>query len=79
MATMVAIAPANLGVYEATVFFVYRYLGATPEQALGLALMQHLCYLIPLVGTGYLLILRQNLRHYRRDRSLGATRLADET
>ena len=79
LATMVAIAPANLGVYEATVFFVYRYLGATPEQALGLALMQHLCYLIPLVGTGYLLILRQNLRHYRRDRSLGATRLADET
>lgn len=79
LATMVAIVPGNLGVYEATVFFVYQYLGASPEQALGLALIQHVCYLIPLAGTGYFLILRQNLRRHRRDQSLGRTRLADET
>ena len=78
LATMVAVVPGNLGVYEATVFFVYQYVGATPEQALGLALFQHLCYLIPLAGTGYLLVLVQNLRHHKEDHSLGRTRLADE-
>jgi len=75
--TMVGIVPGNLGVYEATVFFVYRYVGATPEQALGLALIQHVCYLIPLAGTGYLFVLAQNFRR-GKDQSLGGTRLAED-
>ena len=78
LATMVAVAPANLGVYEATVFIVYRYLGATPEQALGLALLQHLCFLIPMVGTGYFLILFRNVRRPEPDHSFAGTRLPDE-
>lgn len=78
LATMVAVAPANFGVYEATVFSVYRYLGATPEQALGLAVLQHLCYLIPLVGTGYLLILLRNVRRPGPDHSFTGTRVPDE-
>ena len=59
-ATLVPLAPGNLGVYEATVFFIYQYLGIAPEQALALALVQHLCYLLPLAGTGYVFILLRN-------------------
>ena len=61
VATMVPVTPGNIGVYEATVFFIYQYLGVPPEQALGLALLQHLCYLLPLVGTGYLLVIARNV------------------
>jgi uncharacterized membrane protein YbhN (UPF0104 family) len=53
LATMVPIAPGNLGTYEASVFFAYRYLGIAPEQALSLAIVQHVCFMLPAVGTGY--------------------------
>jgi hypothetical protein len=54
LTTIIPLAPGNLGVYEATVFFIYQYLGIAPEKAIALAITQHLCYLIPLAGTGYL-------------------------
>ena len=54
LTTIVPLAPGNFGVYEATVFFIYQYLGIEPEQAIALALTQHLCFLLPLAGTGYL-------------------------
>ena len=60
LTTLVPLAPGNLGVYEATVFFIYQYLGVAPEQALALALVQHLCFLLPLTGTGYIFILLRN-------------------
>lgn len=60
LVTMVPVAPGNLGVYEAAVFFVYQYLGLPPEQALGLALLQHLCLLIPFIGGGYLTLILRN-------------------
>ncbi len=53
LATIIPLAPGNLGVYEATVFFIYQHLGIEPEQAIALALTQHLCFLLPLAGTGY--------------------------
>lgn len=60
LSTLVPVAPANLGVYEATVFAIYRYLGVPAETALGLALLQHLSFLLPSLATGYLtLTLRQ--------------------
>lgn len=65
LVTMVPVTPGNLGIYEATVFFVYKYLGLPPEQALGVALVQHFCYLIPLIGTGYLILLIRNFFPYR--------------
>jgi len=65
LVTLVPVAPGNLGVYEATVFFVYKYLGLPPEQALGVALVQHVCYLIPLIGTGYLVLLIRNFYPHR--------------
>lgn len=62
LVTVLPVSPANLGVYEAAVFFSYRYLGLSAEQALGIAVVQHLCYLLPLAGTGYVLLTLQQLR-----------------
>jgi uncharacterized membrane protein YbhN (UPF0104 family) len=56
LGTMLPVAPGNLGVYEASAFLAYRYLGVTPEQALTLAIVQHLCFMIPSAGLGYLFI-----------------------
>ena len=53
LATMLPISPGNLGAYEAGVFLVYRYLGIAPELALSLAMVQHVCFMIPAVGVGY--------------------------
>ena len=67
LSTLVPIAPANVGVYEATVFAVYRFLGLAPEIALALAIVQHLCFLVPSVVPGYLtLTLRQLVPGWRQ-------------
>ena len=57
LATVLPITPGNFGVYEGTAFLVYQFCGLGPESALSLALLQHLCFLIPMVGTGYLVLL----------------------
>lgn len=54
--TLIPLAPANLGVYEATVFATYRFLGLPAETALGIAILQHLCFLLPSLVTGYVTI-----------------------
>ena len=56
LATMIPLAPGNLGTYEAGVFFAYDYLGVPPETSLALALVQHACFMIPAVGVGYVLL-----------------------
>ena len=53
-ATIVSVTPGNLGVFEAMSFAAYRLTGVSPEHALTLSLLQHVCYLIPMVGVGYL-------------------------
>ena len=53
LATMLPISPGNVGAYEASVFLVYRYLGVAPELALSLAIVQHMCFMVPAVGVGY--------------------------
>ncbi len=53
LATMLPLSPGNLGTYEASIFLVYRYLGVAPEVALSLAIVQHVCFMIPAVGIGY--------------------------
>jgi hypothetical protein len=50
--TLLPIAPANLGVYEATVFATYRFAGTSAELALGIAVVQHLCFLLPMISIG---------------------------
>jgi uncharacterized membrane protein YbhN (UPF0104 family) len=52
--TSLPVAPANLGVYEATVYATYRYLGIDSYAALGAAIVQHLAFLLPMIVTGYL-------------------------
>ena len=53
-ATIVSVSPGNLGVFEAASFAAYRLTGVSPEHALTLSLLQHVCYLLPMVGVGYL-------------------------
>lgn len=60
--TLLPVAPANLGVYEATVFAIYRYVGVPADVAVGLALVQHACFLLPSVATGYTLATLGQLR-----------------
>jgi glycosyltransferase 2 family protein len=54
--TLVPVAPGNIGTYEAIAYVVYRSLGLTSEASLALAVVQHLYFLIPAVGTGWLLL-----------------------
>ena len=56
LGSMIPVAPGNVGTYEASVFLAYRYLGVSPEQAMSLAIVQHVCFLLPSVGVGYLFI-----------------------
>jgi uncharacterized membrane protein YbhN (UPF0104 family) len=53
LGTMLPLAPGNLGAYEASVFLAYRHLGISPAQALSLAIVQHVCFMLPAVGIGY--------------------------
>jgi glycosyltransferase 2 family protein len=57
LATILPITPGNFGVYEGTAFLAYQFYGLSSESAISLALLQHLCFLIPMVGTGYLVLL----------------------
>jgi uncharacterized membrane protein YbhN (UPF0104 family) len=59
--TLLPITPANLGVYEATVFAAYRFAGAPAELALGIAVVQHLCFLLPMLATGYVTLTMRQL------------------
>ncbi|MDH5759621.1 MAG: flippase-like domain-containing protein [Gemmatimonadota bacterium] len=55
--TMLSVTPGNLGIYEGAAFLAYRAGGVAPDTALAMAVLQHLAYLIPLAGTGWLLML----------------------
>lgn len=61
LATILPLTPGNFGVYEATAFLIYKFSGSSPEMALSLALLQHICFLIPMAGTGWLVLLAQSL------------------
>lgn len=54
-ASLVSITPGNLGVYEAAALGVYQFLGVSASDAVALGLVQHACFLLPVVGTGYAL------------------------
>lgn len=56
LGTIVPVAPASLGPYELAAFAGYRYLGVQPDVCAALALLQHACFLIPAVGTGYVFL-----------------------
>ena len=62
LSTMLSITPANLGVYEGSLFLVLRAAGVDTDLALAVALLSHVAYLIPLAGTGLVL---ESLRIWR--------------
>ena len=68
-ATIVSVSPGNLGVFEAAAFGAYRLTGVSAEHALAMSLLQHVCYLIPMVGVGYLY---GGMRVFRELRDLAA-------
>jgi hypothetical protein len=65
LATMVSVAPGNLGVYEASALLAYRWAGVEPEAALALALLQHLAYLAAMGGAGWAAITLRTARGTR--------------
>lgn len=68
--TLLPVSPANLGVYEATVFAAYRYVGVPADAAVGLALVQHACFLMPSILTGYGVATLAQSRGRAHERSL---------
>jgi uncharacterized protein (TIRG00374 family) len=54
LSTLLPIAPGNIGVYEGAVVLAYSRCGIAAEQAIGLAALQHLCYLLALAAPGVL-------------------------
>ena len=62
ISTLVPLAPGNLGVYEATVFAAYRFAGVPGDTALGLAVVQHVCFLLPSLLPGYIMLTLRQLR-----------------
>lgn len=58
LATFVPFVPANLGTYEASTYAAYRVLGVAPDVALGVALVQHACQLLPAISIGYAMLTR---------------------
>jgi uncharacterized membrane protein YbhN (UPF0104 family) len=61
LGSMLPATPGNAGTYEAAVFVAYRHLGVSAEHALALAIVQHVCFLLPSVGVGYLFVSAQTL------------------
>lgn len=53
LAMLIPVSPGNLGVFEAAVFFVYRFLGVEDSLALALAISFHVFSVLPLVVQGY--------------------------
>ncbi len=64
LSTIIGVAPANLGLYEGSVFAAYRLSGVGPESAAGAALLQHAANLTPPLALAALALL---VRWWRRD------------
>ena len=58
LATLLPIVPGNVGVFEAAVVLALTRFGVAPEQALGVAVVQHLCYFIALALPGLIVAAR---------------------
>jgi uncharacterized membrane protein YbhN (UPF0104 family) len=52
LATLLPVVPGNVGVFEAAVVLALTRFGLPAEQALGIAVVQHLCYFVALATPG---------------------------
>ena len=62
LATMISITPGHLGIFEATLFFVYQHLGLQPTDAMILAIFDHLVLLLGAVLPGCVVSARWGFR-----------------
>ena len=67
LGSMIPVAPANLGTFEAGAVLAYRHLGLSPELATTLAIATHLCFLIPSVGIGYAIATAKQVKPWRAE------------
>jgi uncharacterized protein (TIRG00374 family) len=58
LATLLPVVPGNAGVFEAAVVLALTSMGVAPELALGIAVVQHLCYFIALAAPGLVWVAR---------------------
>jgi uncharacterized membrane protein YbhN (UPF0104 family) len=59
LATLLPIVPGNVGIYEAAVVLAYGRFGVSPERALGIAVVQHACFVAALALPGYRWLARE--------------------
>jgi uncharacterized membrane protein YbhN (UPF0104 family) len=55
--TMASVTPANVGIYEASAVVAYGVVGLDTDLAVGIAVLQHIAYLVPMAGAGLLALL----------------------
>ena len=58
LATLLPLVPGNVGVFEAAIVLALTPMGVAPEVALGIALVQHLCYFVALAAPGLVWVAR---------------------
>ncbi len=57
LSTMASFTPANVGIYEGSAVVAYVFLGIDTEAAIGIAVLQHVAYLVPMAGAGWVVLL----------------------
>jgi uncharacterized membrane protein YbhN (UPF0104 family) len=65
LATLLPIIPGNVGIYEAAVVLAYGRFGVSAERALGIAVVQHACYVAALALPGYRWLAREAVSRSR--------------
>ena len=70
LATIFPLTPGNFGVYEATAFLIYKFSGISLEISLSLAFLQHICFLLPMAGTGWMVFLLQSFSSKKKKNEL---------
>ena len=58
LATLLPVVPGNAGVFEAAIVLALTRMGVAPELALGIAVVQHLCYFVALAAPGLVWVAR---------------------
>lgn len=67
LALMIPMTPANLGVFEATLFYLYQNLGVAPGSSIAIAILYHALYLFALLAPGYMVFLSKGFRLPQRN------------
>ena len=67
LGTILPVTPGNIGTYEAVTLLAYRWLGLGAQEALAVALVQHISYLVAGTTPGYVSV---TLRQFRRGKAV---------